>query len=693
MHALIRAFRSIALLLGWLAGMAGGALAALPIVQGDYKLPASVDATVTTDLATELWARVYRPDAVGLFPLLVFLHGNHATCGRFDAGLGIRVDDRSDYTTSGTCPDGYVVVPSHLGYEYVAKSLAKQGYVVVSINANRGINGAPEVSGDSGLNLRRGRLVLRHLQELAKWNAGTSSAPASLGFPLQGVLDFSHVGLMGHSRGGEGMRAAVDQFRESGSPWPARIGPITFEALFEIAPVDGQTSRVLNAVDLAWNVLLPGCDGDISDLQGVKPFDRMLAITTEAVSRPKSTFEVYGANHNFYNTEWQQSDAGGCIGQTPIFPQLLGSADQRATVSKPMIAFMHAYVGPNKLPGRGNRFDPSYPLAATLTSITGYARGYSATPRSSQNFVVDNFEKATGTSSANVANDAAGLSAYSHGSAGSSHSSTQRAAWVGWGSAGAGRFLQTNASAAGVPSNVTGFLTLEFRVALLCSGTLCDAAPAAGGDVDFSVALADSSGTLSSPVTLKSVGVVRRPAGSFSNNVIMQTVHVPLSSFAGADLTRFRGVRFTFDRTSSRSILLANVRLTRKKSGPGGLPVSQGQEPAIASVVAATPAQSAASDSNRIVDIRRVARSDQLAAARPAVEIELASSRAFPVGGALPELRLGDQRFTLSRFEGGATDRMVFTLTAEEFDALASGVPVSLRVGGAAPWGFGLLSK
>jgi hypothetical protein len=103
--------------------------------------------------------------------------GNHGTCGRFDAGLGVRVDDRIDYTTSGTCPPGYVVAPSHAGYHYLAEPLASYGYVVVSINANRGVNAAPGVSGDAGLNLRRGRLVLRHLHQLAQWNNGIAWPP------------------------------------------------------------------------------------------------------------------------------------------------------------------------------------------------------------------------------------------------------------------------------------------------------------------------------------------------------------------------------------------------------------------------------------------------------------------------------------------------------------------------------------
>src|SRR5262249_42757656 len=93
------------------------------------------------------------------------------------------------------------VAPSHEGYAYFAERLASWGYIIVSINANRGVNAAPGVIGDPGLNLRRGRLVLRHLQKLAAWNSGSEATPASLGFSLQGKLDFNHVGMLGHSRG------------------------------------------------------------------------------------------------------------------------------------------------------------------------------------------------------------------------------------------------------------------------------------------------------------------------------------------------------------------------------------------------------------------------------------------------------------------------------------------------------------
>jgi hypothetical protein len=670
-------------------------LGPLSVISGRYKLPASVDPSVTTALATELWAQVWRPDTGGPYPLVIFLHGNHGTCGRFDSSRGIRVDDRTDYTFSGTCPAGYVVTPSHLGYKYLSKSLASQGYVVVSINANRGVNAAPGVSGDAGLNLRRGRLVLRHMQELAKWNAGTATPPASLGFSLVGLLDFSHVGLMGHSRGGEGMRAAMAQYRDAGSPWPARIGPVGFEAVFEIGPVDGQTSRTLNAPDVDWNVLLPGCDGDVSDLEGVKPLDRMFEIGSESANFKKSSIEVFGANHNFYNTEWQLSDAGGCQGQAPLFPSFGGSADQRTTASVPLLKFFQAYVGAAPRERLGRIFDPSYALPSDMTDITQFARGFTPGSRKPFNFVVDDFDKVTGTSTKGAANQSSGLALYSHGAASSSHDATQRAASVDWNTPGG--FLQLNDAAAGVPIDVSAFRTLEFRVALRCpesvqsAQSVCSDDPDPTGDVDFSISLANSNGTSSSLLPLKSYAVVRRPVGSsFTLNTILQTVRIPLADFTGANLSQFRGVRFTFNKTASSSVFLANVRLDKANAGPGGLDVAlsglSGSSSAVMEPISAA-------ETNRIVAIRSTQAPSDSSGSQPAVEIELYSSRAFPIGGALPVLTIGTNSFNLSRFAGHGSHSLIFTLPDAQYSALQDGAEVRVKVGGSPPWDFGGLPK
>jgi len=260
---------------------ATGSMPGVTVSTFEYYIPGISDSDVAP-LPIDLWARVYVPSGyTGQLPLIVLLHGNHATCGTYDGFGPARRDDNVQYTLTGTCPDRYVVVPNHAGYEYLARPLATRGYIIVSINANRGVTAAPGETLDRGLNLRRGRLVLRHLEHLVQLNATGSS-------PLYHRIDFSHVGLMGHSRGGEGMRAAYEQYRAPGSPWPALIGtPIGFEGLFEIGPVDGQTGprtnpNRLNADGLAWTVLLPNCDGDVFNLQGVKPFDRMMLKTRRA---------------------------------------------------------------------------------------------------------------------------------------------------------------------------------------------------------------------------------------------------------------------------------------------------------------------------------------------------------------------------------------------------------------------------
>lgn len=151
---------------------------AWPIAISSYKLAAAVDPEVASDVPVELWASVYRPNPIGheARPLIVFLHGDYATCGHVVPGVG-RVDDNTEYTFYGTCPPGYFVIPSHLGYAEAAKHLAEQGYIVVSVNANRGVNYAAPVSGDEGLSLRRGKLGLRHLQAWTRWNRIPDSAP------------------------------------------------------------------------------------------------------------------------------------------------------------------------------------------------------------------------------------------------------------------------------------------------------------------------------------------------------------------------------------------------------------------------------------------------------------------------------------------------------------------------------------
>src|SRR5262249_52529926 len=122
------------------------------VATSQYRLPASIDPTIMTDRATEIWARVWWPKKEKLerLPLVVFLQGNHGTCETFFCSVancgrliplpnGPRIDDRRDYTFTGTCPlkgqgdppaeFDYVVTPNHEGYAYLAEQLASRGFL------------------------------------------------------------------------------------------------------------------------------------------------------------------------------------------------------------------------------------------------------------------------------------------------------------------------------------------------------------------------------------------------------------------------------------------------------------------------------------------------------------------------------------------------------------------------------------
>ena len=686
----------------------------LATTSAEYKFPAAIDPDVLTVRATELWARVYRP--VNLndrpYPLLVFLHGNHATCGHFIPGIPGRVDDNVMYTFTGTCPPGFVVVPSHAGYEYLADRLASWGYVVVSLNANRGINGAPGIiPEDRGLNLARGRLVLRHLQRLSEWNR-FGGTPASLGVNLQGALDFEHVGLLGHSRGGEGMRAAYNIFRDPGSPWPARLlAKVHFDGIFEIGPVDGQTSRILNADSTKWNVILPMCDGDVFNLQGEKPFDRMLQIRTEQAKLQKSTFAVWGANHNFFNTEWQLSDSDGCAGpaNTPLFGDFVGSAPQRETALFSGMAFFRGNIGEDPNAMFNQIFDPLFRLPQRLRAITRVDRAFTPSPNAQVTTVFEDFNNPTGTSSYGFAN-LAGNIAISHQTGVPQHDRSQRAAFITWSAPGGNTFFQTNWTAPGTGKEIGDEKTLDFRVSRQCAiptQQFCfDPSPLnPAGPTNFSIRLVMANGSLSGPVQLKDTQRTSTnltgPVGTFfilsptqTVNVLhplLETVRIRLRRFSGADLDNIRGVRFTFDDTPTGAIYLANIRLTTHGEGEDD---NQPEDTlTVVAPVGGPVMVSRQNDVNAIAAIRSVPSNDPTGRS---VEIEVSSTRPFAVRDEVPVLQISDQEYEPSRYpDDGDTHRLIFTLTGPEFAQAPAGASVTLKYGreGHTERNFGPLDK
>jgi hypothetical protein len=242
-----------------------------------YTLPSLTIAgfPAPVEVAAEVTVPVGFP---GPMPFVLFLHGRHSTCYRG----GPTGEPSGDWP----CPDGWRPVPSHTGYRYIADVLASQGYVTVSIAAN-GINGQDGLFMDGGASARS-QLVRHHLAQWAEWSTFGGDP---WGNRFRGSVDMDSVVLVGHSRGGEGVeRATIDTHPED--PWQIQglvlIGPTAF-------------GRQV-AAGVHTTVLLPFCDGDVSDLQGQQYVDIGRSLTADRALR--SSVMAMGTNHNFFNTEW-----------------------------------------------------------------------------------------------------------------------------------------------------------------------------------------------------------------------------------------------------------------------------------------------------------------------------------------------------------------------------------------------------
>ena len=115
---------------------------------------------------------------------------------------------------------------------------------------------------------------------------------------LIGTMDFSDIGIMGHSRGGEGAATAVSLNAGLTHPW-------AIKSVFELAPIDFTRDTV---PDIPEATLLPYCDGDVSDQQGEHFYADSKSAFADNVLR--SDIWVMGTDHDFYNQDWTPPTPG-----------------------------------------------------------------------------------------------------------------------------------------------------------------------------------------------------------------------------------------------------------------------------------------------------------------------------------------------------------------------------------------------
>ncbi|MET7489317.1 hypothetical protein [Streptomyces sp. NPDC005538] len=264
----------------------------------------------------EMQAVVVAPKgATGKRPLALFLHGRHYTC---------YTPHTENITGDWPCPSGTQPVPSYRGYLRDQRLLASQGYMTVSISAN-GINGQ-DFNADDGGAQARSSLIRQHLARWAGWSAHPETAPPVVRNAPR--ADLSRVLLIGHSRGGEGVnRAAMDSLYPPPAAQDGYHGPVRWKIRGTV--LIGPTIFGQNPVaDVPSATILPGCDGDVSDLQGEVYVDGTRGVSRGAALH--SAVYVEGADHNFFNTEWTPGQA-----QAPAEDDFYNDPDERDPVCSP----------------------------------------------------------------------------------------------------------------------------------------------------------------------------------------------------------------------------------------------------------------------------------------------------------------------------------------------------------------------
>lgn len=496
----------------------------------------------------------YATDAPGRLPVVVLLHGRHQTC---ETGLGQAPVPVGDDNCPPLAP---VIAPadSYRGYDYLAARLASHGYAVVSIDANDiNDNDGSASAGDAGA-LARGELVLHHLDELREVDANGGQGLDA----LQGHLDLAHIGLMGHSRGGEGVARAATLNA-------TRAQPHAIEAVFALAPTDYNGQRV---ADAAYATLLPYCDGDVENLMGAYVYDA----SRGQGAGPRLQILAMGANHNYFNTVWTSDDwmihgsatEPHCGEQAPT-SQRDTPEGQRALGEFFMASFFRHYVGhepafaaywsghsrvpasacPDGVGPCEARYHLSIDAAAPRQLALDLAAGDDALERNALDLPVrlEGFSDA-GLCTATGA-DGGGCPVAEP------TFSTATQLYLSWD--GPSRYV-TDLDGL----DASAYDTLSLRVGVSHG----DAANA--GSQDFGIALTDAT-SLRAVLAAADHGMALfdPPGNAFdaggAEKTTLNALRLPLSAFAGIDLTRLQSLELVFDRTPAGTVQIADLSLQR----------------------------------------------------------------------------------------------------------------------------------
>jgi|GEM_PF-2245928 len=231
-------------------------------------------------------------------PVAIIMHGAHA--------IERSADNRYD-----------------IGFSYLMKKLAEEGYAVFAINVNMQFsfeNGEP-IGSD-----RFHKIVSDHIEAMVSANENGGN-----GFPvdLEGRLDLTNVTLIGHSRSGHEMFGITGLASEKG----LEINGLVSVAAAYNYVTDGKYD------DIPAAILIPQQDGDVRTLDGQKIYDEM----DEDPDRDSyaSLVYLYSANHNAFNEALLRQDNGFAANNPEDTIPPMNPDMQREVFAKYVLDFMN----------------------------------------------------------------------------------------------------------------------------------------------------------------------------------------------------------------------------------------------------------------------------------------------------------------------------------------------------------------
>jgi len=425
------------------------------------------------------------------------------------------------------------VTTSYTGYEYLARHLASRGFICASIDLYALLPGWRIH--------HRGVTILKHVRGLLL----EPTTDATI-LQVRARMDPGRVGLVGHSRGGEGIVAAEQIWEGTSSPG------YTLRALAAFSPTDGPNWSETAPGSGPYNPSLPylllygSRDGDVSGYagnDGIRTFDR--------AQRPRNMIFIHGANHNFFNSVWS-TDGSPTISRT----------DQETLAKAFMTAFFHARLLDEQAFVEllsGYAVPPS--VAAVPTTIL-----YADQSKRWISRTVDNAEDSPlgpATNSLGQPNTSAGLAEFTEESIRYAtipdrnyYADDTRGLRTRW-------ILPGGSVAFGTGTQSVRYWDfLNFRVGQRFRST--GSFNPTNGMQNLTIVLEDADGHVSPPIRVSTYVTLPYPddRGSYTKSV-MRTVRIPLRAFSanGSALNpgRLARIRFLYDATATGELLIDDV--------------------------------------------------------------------------------------------------------------------------------------